>query len=208
MLSGPELLATLPKWVNFPAHCKSLSAIEDQIEIDLADLVCEMAFYIQHRAGPSAKDWFRFRHLLSLELRWLSKSLDLKGRLFRFRYTTDDVLQVEKNQEHMPVHHQLLQVLRECGLQPSHWDVVLRRMFGWWTKERLDDRCFDRDIILTKEMGAVVVTYCGYFGYPNTEKVALMGLVEALKKVRQMEPSLSGWVFGGFHDYMWLRIEP
>lgn len=56
-------------------------------------------------------------------------------------------------------------------------------------KERLFDHCFERDI-MAKEMEAVVVAYCGYFGFPDTEKEALVGLVEALKKVRQMEPSL------------------
>ena len=28
-----------------------------------------------------------------------------------------------------------------------------------------------------------------------------MGVVDALKKVRQMEPSLSGWFFEGFHSH-------
>ena len=105
MLSGPELLATLPKRVNFPARFQTLARIEDQIEIDLADLVCEMAFYIQHRAGPSAGDWFHFHDLLLRELSWLRKSFGPKGRFVRFCYTTDDVLQMEKNQEHLPVHH-------------------------------------------------------------------------------------------------------
>ena len=84
----------------------------------------EMAFYVQHRAGPSGGDWLLFDQLLLHEYLWLTKSLEPNVRLGRFCYCTDNVLQVEKNQEHMPVHHRLLLVLLECGLQPRHWDEV------------------------------------------------------------------------------------